>query len=1134
MPLLCNRDSTDSFDSLSEGPLEAEAARRAAAGISEEWAFIVPNRIAQRRMEREFIQAARGRAISQLHILTLADLAGTLAGVAFPELAPIGDSESAVLIELAIRDLILKHQLDFFERAGSENDAHHAAFPVPRGTFELIVNTIRQLKESGIAPMDIERDLARLKAAKAETTEVRRATDILRIYQAYQESLRDRFMDTYGQVLLANERYGITALPTDSGEKRPLIEQDFRKAFPKVRDVFVSGFYYLEPPSIALIARLSEIEGLRTTIELEESKSNPDLFAGLMDLEERLLASGFQEIEEEPAGRRRYKPDALGEYLGQTLFRERDAPITAHDAPEIELFSAANAAGEVEAIARRIKLLYYSDPNIRANLSRIVVATPSAESYTPLFEEVFRRHEIPVEIADRYHLDRSPLVLALLALLELARAGLRKRDLLRVLSSPYFTFAHAGGEPLDAKNLLDVLAHYRPSGDAEALIRSLTAQLEQTVTRKAEAEDSLEFAREQAEEQRIRYAIRDIDRIATLLRPLARELTPADFCAAMRDLIAQLHISEQVLAMSAVTIATGTLELDARAYRAFTKLLEELESLFALMGIANETRPLAYFEQRLKAALMLRRYSSRPKSGAVLVTSLAQSISQTADYRFIAGLTEGAFPSAYQPQVFLTGSMQKGERKQLLEERVLFYQAITNFTSRLYLSYPKTSAGGAALNRSGFLDALAEVLNIETSPVPEGIFSYRDLYLATGRLEPAVKNEIERTHANAPWLRTLATQVPQGSKAVRARLRKEDSTFRGQVDPLLLDPEERAALEANQGRVWSVTQLERYANCPFHFFARDILALGETEDREEGLDARDRGSALHEILREFLLSRRERNLPAIQDIPEQELEAVTTDAIRTAERHFQTIASGHPFWRLDSERLLSEDQPGGNVFRRFIQREHELSPFELRPRFFEVSFGGQGRAPKTPIDPTLSRGEPVSMGGFKLRGKIDRIDVPKEWEDGTAAGDAFAIIDYKSGKETPSWSQIERGLSLQLPLYLRVAEDLLRSHIPELKGVAALYQKLLTDDAQRKLGLAIKSYSEVAFEKLKGRNGYVDSAEKLAEIIDTTIIKAKTYVDGVASGHFPLTEANLIKQCKTCPYGTVCRVREAEEAGVLG
>ncbi|HZK75622.1 MAG TPA: PD-(D/E)XK nuclease family protein [Candidatus Kapabacteria bacterium] len=1092
---------------------------RAADGDTGSWAFVVPNRIAQRRMEREIIQAARGRAISQPNILTLADLAGSLASVGFPELTLIGDSESAVLIELSLRELVNQYQLGFFERAGTESDIRHA-FPVPRGTFELIVNTIRQLKESGIAPLDIENDLARLKAGHAQTTEVRRATDILRIYQAYQARLHDRFMDTYGQILLVNERYGAFG----NGN---LIEKDFRKAFPNVRDVFVSGFYYLEPPSIALITWLSDVNELRTTIELDESKENPDLFAGLMDLEARLLANGFHPVKREPIA-----SHEMSDYLGHNLFREGGLPNECRPAPQIELFFAANAAYEVEEIARRIKLLYHSDPQIREDLSRIVVATPSVEGYTALFEEVFRRHEIPVEIADRYHLDRSPLMLAILALLDMARSGLRKRNLLHALSSPYFAFAHGSGERLDAKNLLDVLGRYRLSGDAAALVRSLTAQLEQTETRKLESEDSMEFYREEAEEQRIRTAIRDLTKLELLLRPLTRELTPAEFCGTMRELLGQLHVSEQLLAMSAITLAAGTLELDTRAHREFIKLLEELESLFLLMGIASEKRKLEYFEQRLKAALILRRYSSRPNARAVLVTSLAQSISQPADYRFIAGLTDGALPSAYEPQVFLTGALQKGERKQLLEERVLFYQAVTNFKSRLFLSYPKKSVSGASLNRSNFFDALEEVLTIADTRKPEGIFSYRDLYLVADRLEPSAFDAIKAGYPNAWWLATLATQVPRGSDAFRARRREEDSAYRGRIDPAMLELNERSFLEANQSRVWSVTQLERYASCPFHFFARDILGLSEMQEREEGLDARDRGSALHEILRGFLLSRRERNQKAIQDIPDSELEAVTAEAIQAAEQHFQTIASGHPFWRLDSERLLSEDQPGGSPFRKFIQREHELR-FELRPRFFEVSFGGQGRAPKTPSDSILSQSEPVSIGGFKLRGKIDRIDIPKQLEDGSMQGDSFAIIDYKSGSKTATWPEIERGLSLQLPLYLKVAEDLLRSHIPGLKGVAALYQKLLDEGSPRKLGLAIKSYSLVAFEKLKGKNGYVDSYEKLAEVIDATIAMAKAYVDGVASGNFPLTKADLMNQCQYCPYGTVCRVKEADEAGVL-
>ena len=1133
MPLLSNKNRPTSFISL-----EAEARARAASGDGESWVFIVPNRIAQRRMERDMLEAARGRALPQLNILTLADLAGKLAIGAFSGFRPIGDGESAVLIELSIRELLRERKLSFFEGAAQEKDGNgdELAFPIRRGTFELVVNTIRQLKESGVTADDIEDDLIKSQS-KGETTEVRRARDIFAIYQAYQKRLQDHeLMDTHGQTLLVNERYK----SSPSAGKVSFIEQDFHAAFPNASDIFISGFYYLEPPSVALITRLAAIPNLSITIELEEDKKNPDLFAGLIDLDARLREKGVYTIH-----RAQKENHPFSDYIGKHLFhlndesKEEREVLSDVTSAKIQSFTASDAASEVEEIARHIKLLYHSDTEIREDLSRIVVATPSSEAYTPLFEEIFRRHDIPVQIADRYHLDRSPLVLALLALLDAARTGLRKRELVRMLASPYFAFERAcgnrdDGSSFDARNMLDVLSKYRETGDADAIARSLTAHLDRIQSDKEESQDTREFARAQAEENRIRRALVDLEQIRALLQPLTGTLTPSEFCNTVRGLLSALHTPEQILTSSRVTIAAGTLENDTRAYRALVKLLEELESLFGILGIADEKRSSGYFEQRLKAALIVTRYSPRPRSHAVHLTSLAQSISQPAKYLFLAGLTEGAFPAPYQPQVFLTSGLQKGERKQLLEDRVLFYQALTNFKERLYLSYPSKSSG-AQVNRSGFLDALSEILKIESAPKTEGIFSCNDLYRIAGRLQPSELESLAVDYPNAPWIQTLKEQVPRSSEAIRARQQAEDSVYRGMVDPLLLTPEERALLEYNKSRVWSVTQLELYAICPFRFFARDVLALGEEQEMEEGLDARDRGSALHEVLRQFLISRREQNLPSIQDVPESELDGVYADARKLAQDHFKSIASEHPFWRLDSELLLSEDKPGGSILRKFINRERDLAPYELRPRFFEVSFGGAGRAPKTPIDPTLSSDAPVDLGGFALRGKIDRIDIPKERTDGTLEGDAFAIIDYKSGKETPRWTEIERGLSLQLPLYLRVAEDLLRSHFPELKGVAALYHKLLDPDSKRKLGVALQSYTKKAFEELGKKNtgGLLESEEQLAEIIEQAVAKARTYVDGVAAGQFPLIEADLIKHCEHCPYGSVCRVHEAEEAGVL-
>ena len=1089
-----------------------EVILRAAIGDGESWIFIVPNRIAERRLERKILEASEGRALARMNILTLADLAGKLASAALPHHRYIADSESAMLMELSIRELLAEKKLAFFDRAVTPSQS---AFPVPRGTFELIINTIRQLKETGIAPIDIQNDLVET-SLKAESTQVERAKDILRIYERYHSFLDKRkLMDTYGQTLLVNEWYA---------SKDHSINREFHSSFPNVTDIFISGFYYLEPPSIALIARLGEISGIAVGIELAENKNNPNLFSGLIDLESRLKKSGFN-----IPSSVRHPEHPVAEHAASRLFQLSNDPNARKAESSIQYLAAYDPLAEIEEIAKQIKVLYKSALEEGAiKLSDFVLATPSPETYTPLIEEVFREHEIPVQITDRHHLDRSPLVQGILSIVEAARSGIRRRELVRMLLSPYFDFSAACGE-MDIPSLLDILARHTDNSTLLSMERSLELEIREAEVRRDASEDSQEFARVEAQMFRLQNALHDLKKTSQVLKPLMQELSVQEFCDRLRTLLRALRLQENIVSSSAVMLRMGVLEMDARALQVTWRLLEELGELFGSMGQAEKKHPVQFYEQRLKAALAISRYSTRTRTDAVLVTSLAQSISQPARYLFLAGLSEEAFPALYQPQVFLTQSLQKGERRQLLEDRVLFYQAITNYTSKLYLSTPSKTLSGATLNRSSVLEALDEIFEIGTAKSPEGIFSKRDLYTAFSRYrEMPSWND---TRVPESWRSPLGEQVPEGRTATAARLSMELSIYRGNVTADLLTEQERRSLEYNKSRIWSITQLERYANCHFRFFAQDILGLREEVAVKDGVDALERGSALHEVFRELLSSRREQK--TIQDTPESELQEVNSQAREIAQNYFFSKSKSDPFWRIDAEHLIGDHNKEGGLLQKFIEKEYERREYELRPRFFEVSFGGFGRASKSPIDPELSSQEPVEIGGFKLRGKIDRIDISKDHQADDDQPGHFAVIDYKSGKTTPSRSKIERGLSLQLPLYLKVAEDLLRTHYPELKGVAALYHKVLDSESERKLGLALKEFAGTVFEKLKGRDGLIKTESELEELIEQTVRKAKGYVDGVASGQFPLVESDLTQACSYCPYNTVCRIQEAIQADVL-
>jgi ATP-dependent helicase/nuclease subunit B len=461
---------------------------------------------------------------------------------------------------------------------------------------------------------------------------------------------------------------------------------------------------------------------------------------------------------------------------------------------------------------------------------------------------------------------------------------------------------------------------------------------------------------------------------------------------------------------------------------------------------------------------------------------------------------------------------------------MLFWNAILGAKKHLYLSHPIATTGGAELTPSAFIADLKRCCDV-THGLPEEIsstiFSFEELFIKSGTALKHASTELleeplkQLAATGAMEVRELLNFAPNAIEAQIHRRKKETTHYRGEIDIDALTDLEKNELRKFSTRVWSISQLERYASCPFSFFAERVLGLDQPDEMEEGLDAREQGNFLHSVLREFLATRRDRGEPALQDLSIEELDPAFTQARSIAHRHLEEMNSQHPFFQLDMERMIGRGEKEG-VLERFIRKEQERGPLKTRPKFFEASFGGKtGSVAES--DNEIVHPDPITIGGVRLRGKIDRIDVGEG---------GFTIVDYKSGS-SKKMKDIERGTSLQLPLYLRVAEDLLRSIHYDLKGVAALYHKVMDRESKRELGLAVKSYMTTHFEKMRG-SGLVEAEGELQELIDRTIEKTKAYVDGMTEGKFGLADKDLIKQsCTYCSYYNACRVKEAKDFDVL-
>ncbi len=328
-----------------------------------------------------------------------------------------------------------------------------------------------------------------------------------------------------------------------------------------------------------------------------------------------------------------------------------------------------------------------------------------------------------------------------------------------------------------------------------------------------------------------------------------------------------------------------------------------------------------------------------------------------------------------------------------------------------------------------------------------------------------------------------------------------------------LSGEANETLAAFRDRVYSVTQLESYGKCPFQFFADKVLRLNVAEELEEGLTPMERGGLLHEILFEFYTERRNRHLPPMTQTTDDEFREAVEQLTKIAQRNIEEIKVSDVFWDVEKEIILGTANRKG-VLQEFLEEERRR-PVEAVPAYFEVAFGSPVEA-KGRIDQMITSVEPVKAGNVRLRGKVDRVDVGKDF---------FAIIDYKSGATIAGRREIGLGVSLQLPLYLYAVEQILADHQKKHLTAAAGSYYILKSPVAEKLVIGNGEYDGKAFKKVSRKGQLLKDEAELKSIIAQAIAFVNEYVDTIAKGDFPVQPKLAGKVCAYCDFKTVCRIQ---------
>lgn len=1082
--------------------LSASASRISALvhrGEFDRFLLIVPTKRLIRHLVRKIV-SAHPSAVPELPIFTMETLALRFLRVAFTHCRMVDEAIQSILFQQAL--LKSREQLQYF-RVRRRSPA------LPPGTFDKMLNVVRTLKEAGITPATLEEEMSR-----DERDEHPKLHDIVTLYRTYEELLR---------AIDGVDREGLFQLLVQACSEQQFCKW-FHHLFPAVEEVSIVGFDEFTEPEIAFIQRLCALS-IPLTLEFDFHHGNSALFGHLEQNYQRFRALGFRENEQPSIASLDFlqhdatQPPAIPSssnrsrtiaHLATHLFR-RDASARPLDCTaSITLVKAADRQHEVRFICSLIKELIAHHPN--RDVSRICVAMAKPQLYTEMVREQFSRFGIPANITDRFPLSQSPVVAAIISLLNMVVNDFLREDVVRTISSAYFDF-RSNGESIDAANLINASREARIVGGLQVWYNRLEAHIQQLNQELTAGEDDRDAQRRKRSLQNFQRARGDLCILQQFVAELGDEQTPHEFRDRLQQLLERLDLPRRIVSIAG-SHSSHLVEKDARAYASFIDGLERTMQLLEFQEGRDRKHRLRTYVDLLKVALLEERYNVREQPGqGVLVTSIEETRGLPIDVMIVAGLVDGEFPSVYQSEIFLSPRrLREREQRHRWENRYLFYQAITNWTEHLYLTYPEQDHELDVV-RSTFLDALTATAVVEQweypdrSPFASSVYTEEDLLRAYGTTLGASR---EVAWAIPPSLQAKADHVRRAIAVEQSRTEMHNLPEYEGVIFSALPPDARRYIEEQRNEVFSVSQLESYATCPFQFFADRLLRISPLMDIEEELSPLERGAILHEVLFEFFTERRERALPPIMGCSDREFAEAYRRLVELTRRTLESYDIPGTFWELEKEMILGDYAAERGLLYSVLQYERNRSA-TLQPRYFEVGFGSQ-LGERTRTDAQLSRSEPIRAGNVLLRGKIDRVDMDDR---------GFAVLDYKTGSTVAKLKDIQRGTSLQLPLYLYTVQHLLDGTRTPVAGAYMILKR----PVDIVIGIGTRQAIE-AFGLARSNSNVLESDDMLQEMINETIARINTYVEGIAAGRFPLTDRELIVDvCPTCSFKTLCRIQ---------
>lgn len=1059
-----------------------------------------------------------------------------------------------------------------------------------------LFSLIYGLREDGITLQKLQDDYKSISNEFPEElsyyTDTHRMSDIIKIYENYEKLLSDKYLDFPKLLDLTIDKLN------------QLEDLDFQEKIAEIfgphSTIYLDGFTDFKQPEVSLLSFFVKAKnpfGIHIDYSYSPSHQNGNgpLFGNLEEIIIKFHKAGFSLISlseyaneqidnidyilntSDELEKQKLFGDISG-FLRRWLFNAEKDLKNSYLSKFIKILIAENRKDEVKNIARLVKFLINFKGYTPAD---ICICSRQPELYSGLFREIFSRYRIPSNVTDRFNLAQSPVINAILSVLEIISSGFKIDDVSKALNSPYLNFdTDKKTDRIDKQNLLNVANQLRIRGGYlfgrenewlrkfENSIQYLTNAINSSKTKTI---DEFELTKLKKRYETIKKAYEDFNHIYNLFKYNTNKLTVFEFQQIILEIIKKFKILENIEQNYLLIIKDDKdkfwqnelierCENDAKAISKFLEILDEMTYVINELT-PNLSTSIDFYIEKLKTSILITKYQISEKQGyGVTITSIEQTRGIPFKVMILCGAVDGEFLLKYTPNQFLGMELPDSEKRHIHSERMLFYQFLTNtpefFDTNeklIYITYFKNDDSGEKI-RSTFIDALLKISTL----VEDGCII--DLSEFTQSANTSSINS-SSNNVNYEWLKTISNndelynyisksdfflpelefpeKISQNIHYLKKYLSKPTLANNYSED---LEPDKglnELIQITNQDKIYSITELETYAECPFRYFVKYALYIQEPEIIDFSITPLEIGSLLHNVLYKFYREIQSNQIlnPVEQTKYKKLIDFLTSIGynvrpvilhpnqkafylsvlLQITNEELQKIKFEHPFYDLDIENILgTQNKPGYLEMWLNAEIEKQQKNWEFLPALFELSFGITTKDYFSPV---------LIDNYFKLKGKIDRIEFANINNEL-----CFIITDYKSNLNyIASLNDILNGISFQMPLYMVAAKILFEQINKEINPFGAVYYNIkpYIKNGEKKYYKCLMIPPSNPIKNLLNRSysQTLKSDDELTDILNKSIDNAKKIVENIKNFIFPVMPFNL-KVCNNCNYKSVCRIKE--------